>query len=1376
MLKLKSKIFAAVFCAVGLSAFAAIDGGSQEGAINLVAKDAVQQRAFTLVSDGTNNVYYFKMTLAKKKAYTIWLSNLQSATPGEKPTIAISETYPQDSFEVSFSVNAPSADFEIVSVGSYVGWVMTGKTWERETEKWETPVGDDIQFKVPSTWVYYIVVRGAKGDSATLNYCLGNRIPEGLYQNPVRIEPTTDAAGKVKSGCQFYDSDFYFETDFELGRRYYLATDGGAAGYTFGFNNLPAGDIRPYAQWKKGEYNDSIIFVPKVSDTAIWSISTDREENFSRLATLKYRVDPARTIAQHPLKAALAVGKPVAFVPGHLNARNSGAYDAIIDEGLFSFKSAKNRRYVIQASWSNPGRATNMLMRVYDAKGQIVAENRGDGSSMNARCGLEEGSKAQTYYVGVCQDLGDRDDFEDTCGWPAEIVVREVANVTADAVAIHPTAATGTERPLDVDPEGELIGDFTSDVWYRTIKINARAGVTYALFPTAEASTSTFSITGVLYTVSGKKEKVVNSFDFTPGAGDISFKADQSTAYYLRVSVAEGAGLDYPNLTVHSLAYVKDAKVHYGSLKVAPKGAPSATWTLNSEKTVFAVGDSILLPPGTYTVKYGAVKGTSTPASVTVKVQSLVETLVDSGRYGDTLDPKDDYPSGKSGKVKYSATSWALKEKPTEMVRTLWDNDPADYFAFTAKDGYYYDFAFTDHQCDAVLTVRTSAGEVVKDADGVGVSGRSEISKLALLAGKYTIAVTHGTSAKEGGSYALTGQYANVGALKFAKTAISVKDTATTVSASVKRTAKNGSLRVKWELVAGTAKAGEQYYDASGYLEWANGDNKAKTISVRLIPKLGAWYNGGNHAFSIRLTDASEEGDYKAKIAGNECKVTITETSKASVTQASVYAKKAVKPATVKTSEDAGLETGTFVGIIREANDSLANGLPEFGQVTITSAAATSKKPAALTAKVQLAGKTYTFKSSDGWDSENEASAVKTMTLVQSVNKVAYTNTCTVGLRLGRTTGGDWANSDGEVELTMNVPDASGKSVQANKRYVGAVLRKNDKIKAYLDAVASFAGYYTFALGTRSTVATDRRAADKGTPEGYGYLTMTLSNKGVAKVAGLLPDGTKLSASSFAGLVRDEASPLGYSLSVPYYQSKSPFVFAGTITLRAVASDPAGHPDGRAYDIVSDTNDLLYWNNDSTSLTYDGRSGWRKVLEPVGGWYDTVFNLQKYYWDFALEVETTGEFPKEFLNSGYGYTLVANAKPDGTSVDLAANAFSLLKKAMVKSGKLYDLEASINPCDVQVKLARATGIVTGSFSVWSEATVGGGQKALTGFKHNGILLLQRGESETLAANVLTAGHVMRAVTLKKPNAAGKVVSRSWKWTAPFNLVNAGNLE
>jgi hypothetical protein len=174
---------------------------------------------------------------------------------------------------------------------------------------------------------------------------------------------------------------------------------------------------------------------------------------------------------------------------------------------------------------------------------------------------------------------------------------------------------------------------------------------------------------------------------------------------------------------------------------------------------------------------------------------------------------------------------------------------------------------------------------------------------------------------------------------------------------------------------------------------------------------------------------------------------------------------------------------------------------------------------------------------------------------------------------------------------------------------------------------------------------------------------------------------------------------------------------------------------------------------------------------PAGGWYDTIINLQSYYLNRAFETSTAEiyEFPEESLAAGF--QIVTDVEPNMNKVDLVGDQFSVPKKSLVKNGKIYDLAGSVNPCNIQIKLARATGIVTGSFSIWSENEAGTTQKEITGFKHNGVLILSADEMSPLAPETVTAGFCTKNFKMTDENPdTGRKTTRSWDFSAPFNIL------
>ena len=230
---------------------------------------------------------------------------------------------------------------------------------------------------------------------------------------------------------------------------------------------------------------------------------------------------------------------------------------------------------------------------------------------------------------------------------------------------------------------------------------------------------------------------------------------------------------------------------------------------------------------------------------------------------------------------------------------------------------------------------------------------------------------------------------------------------------------------------------------------------------------------------------------------------------------------------------------------------------------------------------------------------------------------------------------GAWQWAGGSAELLLNVPDAKGNGVQSGVRYSGSLRRDNAKIQDCLDAALKFSGYYTVALvadggagrpalpdgGTDAqSVGRDVPVAPNGGRDddegviGNGYLTLTIDNKGKAKVTGMLADGTtRPSASMAACCVEEDASSAnGWSMYVDVFHSTATVCFGGTLRLYAV--EDFSNPDGSGIRIVVDSSNLLAWYDDSGAMYGAAPSrgdGEGISFAPCGGWYDKVVNLQR---------------------------------------------------------------------------------------------------------------------------------------------------------------------
>ena len=1353
-MKLIKGLLIAAVVAAG-SGLEAATGASEADAIVLKPKTAVQKAQVTLVQEGTNHVCYYKIVASKGKAYTLWLSDFAG---GE---IKIDEVNAQlfgEGFEMG-----PTAKFEAAQCGDTVRWVMSGKEWADESgwsgggsgsgsDPWGGSWGDwgDDSSKTPNTWPYYVRVTGAKGETATLNYQIGNAIPPGVEQNPLVLKPTTTE--QTTETLSFLSQNYYLQLDMKAGARYHFKTSGGSADNELALESAIGGLMR---HLKAAPGNDYETIVPSASGTyKVWISSS---AGLGATARLTYRVDAERTLKQHAVTATLVANQSVSSCkPGHLNAWDTLAYDAIIDECLYKFTAEKGVDYLALTE----GASKDLLMRVYDSKGNVIASNDGDGVGQNVRCAIPAATKKSDYYIGVCENLGLDDDSVTPAYLPVNLSVRSV-DLADGLIPLTPAIGEKTNSTAVVcakDPAGLVAPTPLGDsCWSHVYTIAGRKGVTYALASSWAADAGSQKLAAEVYTLSGKKEMLVTTGDLTPGrAAALVFPAMDNAVHYVRVRPAAGMGLAVPAYKVHAMGYAQGGGA-LGSLKVVLKGTDAATWMLNSEKAEYASGDSMLLPAGRYTVKFVKVKGFGTPENKTVDVavgeMKEVETY-----YGDTFDTEDDTTAG--------ATKWSLKNAETEktaLSRTLWKTDSADCFEIAGKDGYLYDIHLNQDEKtdrDAVFTIEDSAGKVVYGP----VTEVPQAELPAAKSKKYYLKVVHKDKANPGNTaYVLNGHFANVGAIKFAKESVSVKDNATSVKLTVNRTAKDGMVRVRYRTVANTAEANKQFVPHEDVLEWADKDGKAKPIEIKLIPKLLS-VKTKDVDFKVVLEDAG--GQYPALITARECTVTIQDTGKYATAAAAYAAANKTKKATTK-DESVPLRAGTYYGVVK--TPSTTNGLPALASVTLTVSAKDVNDPSkdTLSAKVALAGKTYTFKPAKGeqaWD-EGEPGGVfkKKLLLTQKFGTEIVSNVLTVSVHDGKAA--DWTKVEQETaDLTMNVPDVKGKGFQANIAYSGTVFRQNAKIQGYLDAVTNFFGYYTVSLVPRETKLTSGLEPTEGSglPSGNGYLTVTVDNKGGAKVAGLLADGTKVSASATAcAIFADETSANGYTMHVPVFGAKSPYCFGGLIVL--TARKDANRPDGKGYKVVVDLNDSRFvWNNDNAALTYDGKAGWRMELATVGGWYDKVVNLQAYYNDraqqFSIDTLEAEGFPKEIFASGF--SVVTEAQPDGEDVDLAGDKMSTAKKALVKVGGRTDFAASVNPCNVQVKLARATGIVTGSCSVWSES--GTAQKEITGFKHNGVITLDRddGAYEFLSVDVISAGFLNKSI---------QVGNRKWAFSVPFGL-------
>ena len=388
-----------------------------------------------------------------------------------------------------------------------------------------------------------------------------------------------------------------------------------------------------------------------------------------------------------------------------------------------------------------------------------------------------------------------------------------------------------------------------------------------------------------------------------------------------------------------------------------------------------------------------------------------------------------------------------------------------------------------------------------------------------------------------------------------------------------------------------------------------------------------------------------------------------------------------------------------------------------------------------------------TFSTSSGYDEYDAQTGTSKVLLSTPVvsQGVTYSNTVEMAVRkealddpLGM------GQEIGTAKLTLWLADASG--VLTERTYICGLSRSNGDSAVFTEAMKPFAGYYTVALAPVGPLA--------GEPSGNGLLTMTLAENGIARFAGILADGTSMSMTSYANLVGDLSNPMACELTVPVWSSAANYSFGGVVRVRPGAANEAGV----ATSWVVSTSELS-WAKDGVASTFDG-GGFHRSLSPVGGWYDTVVNLQRYYLDrdFTVETEPVTGIPEYLRYPGLSYSV--DSAPHGVSATLSGNVLSPVATSFVmekERPRRFDLSKSQNPWGVTLAFSRGNGLVTGTFNLIVDDKSSPQGYAAT-LNHYGLLLMNRDAKAPLDADVWTAGFY-----LMPSSKAGWLISR------PFNI-------
>ena len=602
----------------------------------------------------------------------------------------------------------------------------------------------------------------------------------------------------------------------------------------------------------------------------------------------QYGQYPVRPVANHPA-VALSAGTRKEFSPGHMNAEGSDYFDTIIDESLFSFSATAGRRYRIETDSAN----VPLRMELYNANGEVLAKNTCiTASDKNVRVSFAAPSSA-TYYVGVCQDV---DDDVAISSVRAGISLVDVTDSTdgrddvATATALSPVISAVYNYPAVIDPAGRGVFTLSAAKWRNTFAIAARSGWTYYLFAEKNDGVNNGNgISGAVFTKNSDSETAVPSFGDITVANSVGlyFTADANATHYVRLCTSDSKGnvtegLDYGSYILHVSAVPPGGSSGYAVLQVIAKGPSSddgATWRITSgtaeTEPDYPYGTTIpvIASESTFTVSYGAVDNMSvTPQSTNIQYVAGAENTI-LAVYSDTYDPGDDTMAG--------ALQLAFgQEAKTLAGRTLWTEDSADWFSFTATAGMFYIASFTES---------TGAPRIAfTDAEGNELAYGTKMARFgATKDGTYYVKVCHADNAvRIDSTYKLSYKSVNAGFVSFSDGGVySVAKDAAYAELTVNRSSPDGALRLDYGTISGTATPGEDYSPTNGTLSWADGDSSARTIRVPLVPNIRP-ENEGDERFFVKIAakpDAAlDAGEYPAIISGSAvAEVTIVDSGDA---------------------------------------------------------------------------------------------------------------------------------------------------------------------------------------------------------------------------------------------------------------------------------------------------------------------------------------------------------------------------------------------------------------------------------------------------------------------------------------------------------------
>ena len=428
--------------------------------------------------------------------------------------------------------------------------------------------------------------------------------------------------------------------------------------------------------------------------------------------------------------------------------------------------------------------------------------------------------------------------------------------------------------------------------------------------------------------------------------------------------------------------------------------------------------------------------------------------------------------------------------------------------------------------------------------------------------------------------------------------------------------------------------------------------------------------------------------------------------------------------------EPAGIADGTFNGLVA-TEDTRIVGAPSLMPMEIGRLTATVKAAGTVSAKVDLGGKSYSY------SAKSFAAAIPFLpcglpgVMVVMTNTVSlkpagataaekYPSVLTLTVCRGRDDDPNALSTPLAAELTMPHLTADATKVVTDVLWSGEALRDNSKVALCKSAMEDFVGYYTASLNPCFSAEPETGLT------GNGYLTLEVKTGGKVTLGGLLADGTTKPTGSAWGYVFAGADGTS-ELRVPIYYAKGTVAFGGWL---AIIRDI-----DRNLFLCQDAGGLLWINSDVKS-TYAGDHGFRLGLTPVGGFYNTLYNLQAYYLNdrFLVEGVRKADLPIEFTD-GRDICIYPGCAPE--YLDITGNNVTIDKKNV--SGMTFTFK-------------QATGVFSGKFDLYYYTPAK--NVKLGSYNHYGVLLMGQ--------KVMTGFYLLPKIKMDG--------NRTWTATLPFRFI------